>query len=135
MKRVLIVLLLLIPLAALRPWRASPISPTKPIAASKMKPSSPSPAAPEPPKSAASWPQAGVFRYPWEIWIERAAPALRENPGRRISLRPTATPAEVYARLARGDIFYFEFTVPEGSNIFDIAQSLEPAASSPRPIS
>jgi UPF0755 protein len=31
----------------------------------------------------------------------------------------------VFDRIARGDIFYFEFTVPEGSNIFDIARALE----------
>ena len=54
------------------------------------------------------------------------APAIRQDPGRRVPLRPVGhTISDVYARLARGDIFYFEFTVPEGNNIFDIAASLE----------
>ncbi len=34
------------------------------------------------------------------------------------------TPWQVFAKIRRGDIFYEEFTVPEGSNMFDIAQLL-----------
>jgi len=69
--------------------------------------------------------EAGVLRYPWLIWIERLRnPAAKVQAGEyRFANR--ATPEEIYARLARGDIYYFEFTVPEGSNIFDIAASLE----------
>jgi UPF0755 protein len=36
-----------------------------------------------------------------------------------------ASANEVLGRIARGDIFYFEVTVPEGSNMFDIAHLLE----------
>ena len=69
--------------------------------------------------------QAGVIRYPWQIWIERLRkPSARIQAGEYRFNQP-ATAGEVYARLARGDIFYFEFTVPEGSNIFDIAASLD----------
>lgn len=69
--------------------------------------------------------EAGVLRYSWLIWIER----LR-NPGAKIQAGEyrfdrAATPQDVYLRLARGDVFYFEFTVPEGSNIFDIAAALQ----------
>jgi UPF0755 protein len=28
----------------------------------------------------------------------------------------------VYSRIARGDVHYYEFTVPEGSNLFDVAE-------------
>jgi len=69
--------------------------------------------------------QAGVIRYPWQIWIERLRkPSARIQAGEYRFNQP-ATPGEIYARLARGDIFFFEFTVPEGSDIFDIAASLD----------
>ncbi len=32
---------------------------------------------------------------------------------------------EIYDRLGRGDIYAFDFTVPEGSNIWDVARLLE----------
>jgi UPF0755 protein len=69
--------------------------------------------------------QAGVIRYPWEIWIQRLRQPSAKIQAGEYRFDKSATPGEVYARLARGDIFYFEFTVPEGSNIFDIAASLE----------
>ena len=31
----------------------------------------------------------------------------------------------MFSRIARGDVFYYELAVPEGQNMFDIAQSLE----------
>lgn len=36
-----------------------------------------------------------------------------------------ATPAEVFDRIARGDVVTFEVTIPEGSNRWDIAELLE----------
>jgi len=38
-----------------------------------------------------------------------------------------ASAAEVYARIARGDVFTVSLTVPEGANIFDIAARVEQA--------
>jgi UPF0755 protein len=38
-----------------------------------------------------------------------------------------ATVAEVYARLLRGDVYTLAVTIPEGYNIFDIAQTIESA--------
>ena len=38
-----------------------------------------------------------------------------------------ATPAEVYARLRRGDVFTLALVIPEGFNIFDIASAVEAA--------
>jgi UPF0755 protein len=37
------------------------------------------------------------------------------------------TPAEVYARIARGDVYTKTLTVPEGANIFDIAARVQEA--------
>jgi UPF0755 protein len=36
-----------------------------------------------------------------------------------------ATPVEVYARIARGDIYTRALTIPEGANVFDIAARVE----------
>ncbi|MGO9337101.1 MAG: endolytic transglycosylase MltG [Terracidiphilus sp.] len=44
---------------------------------------------------------------------------------------PTSA-AEVYARIARGDVFTRTVTIPEGSNLFDIAARLEQAGFGPR---
>ena len=35
----------------------------------------------------------------------------------------SASPLEVFDRIARGDVFYYALVVPEGQNMFDIAQS------------
>jgi UPF0755 protein len=40
--------------------------------------------------------------------------------------------AEVYARIARGDVFTVAVTIPEGSNLFDIAAKMEQAGLGPR---
>jgi UPF0755 protein len=43
-----------------------------------------------------------------------------------------ASTVEVYARIARGDVFTRTVTIPEGSTIFDIATKLEQAGFGPR---
>lgn len=43
-----------------------------------------------------------------------------------------APAAEVYARIARGDVFTISVTIPEGATIFDIAARLEQAGFGPR---
>ena len=40
--------------------------------------------------------------------------------------------AEVYGRLRRGDVYTVNVTIPEGSNLFDIAQRLEGAGFGPK---
>ncbi len=75
--------------------------------------------------------QAGVIRYPWQLWIERLT-----NPGAKLQageyrFSKAATPAEVFSRIAGGDIFYFEVTVPEGSNVFDVARIVEMTGAMP----
>jgi UPF0755 protein len=68
---------------------------------------------------------AGIVRYAWEFWIERAIhPRARLQAG-EYKFDHAATVTEVFDRLGRGDVFYFSFTVPEGSNMFDIAKLLD----------
>ena len=67
----------------------------------------------------------GVIRYPWQFWLMRAARPSAKLQAGEYRFAAAASVREVFERIARGDIYYFEFTVPEGSNIFDIARSLE----------
>ena len=67
----------------------------------------------------------GVIQYPWQFVLARLTrPAARLQAGEYRFSR-AASVSEVFGRIARGDIYFFEFTVPEGSNIFDIARTLE----------
>ncbi|MBL8176083.1 MAG: endolytic transglycosylase MltG [Bryobacterales bacterium] len=69
--------------------------------------------------------EAGVVRSQWHFLAARALqPSRALQAGEYQFLKP-ATAFEVYARIARGDIFYFEVTFPEGSNLFDMAHILE----------
>jgi UPF0755 protein len=43
-----------------------------------------------------------------------------------------APATDVYARIARGDVFTISVTIPEGANLFDIAARLEQAGFGPR---
>lgn len=67
----------------------------------------------------------GVIRYPWEFWLVRAFKPSAKLQAGEYRFAKAASVIDVFNRIARGDIYYFEFTVPEGSNIFDIGRSLE----------
>lgn len=65
--------------------------------------------------------QQGVIRYSWEFLLARAL-----HPGKRLQageyrFARADTASNVLNRIARGDVFFYELVVPEGSNIFDIA--------------
>ena len=68
---------------------------------------------------------AGVVRYSWQFLVERALhPRTTLQAGEYRFDKPSSV-NEVFNRLGRGDVFYYSFTVPEGSNIFDVAKILE----------
>jgi UPF0755 protein len=68
-----------------------------------------------------------VIRYPWQFWLARAMhPSVKLVAG-EYRFSDAASVGEVFERIARGDIYFFEFNVPEGSNIFDIARLAEAA--------
>lgn len=63
----------------------------------------------------------GVVRYGWQFLLARAL-----HPGQRLQageyrFTSADTPFHILNRIARGDVFFYEVVVPEGSNIFDIA--------------
>ncbi len=67
----------------------------------------------------------GVIQHPVELLLIRALrPKARLKAGEYLFHQP-ANAWDVFDRIARGDIFYYSLVVPEGSNIFDIAQSLQ----------
>src|SRR5262249_32318027 len=60
-----------------------------------------------------------------QFWILRAVkPSAKLQAGEYRFAAP-ASAADVFDRIVRGDVFHFDFTVPEGSNMFDIARLLE----------
>jgi UPF0755 protein len=65
---------------------------------------------------------AGVIRYEWQVWGARLLnPSAKLQAGEYRFAEP-ASALNVFDRIRRGDIYFFEFTVPEGSNRFDIAR-------------
>lgn len=69
--------------------------------------------------------QAGVIRSSWQFMLARAMrPKARLLAGEYQFSEP-ASVFTIFDRIARGDVFFYEFTVPEGSNIFDIAASFD----------
>ena len=69
--------------------------------------------------------RAGVIRSEYSFLVARAVrPGSVLQAGEYQFSRP-ASALEVFSRIARGDIFYHELRIPEGSNIFDIAAAVE----------
>lgn len=68
---------------------------------------------------------AGVIRH-WSLFplARLMRPASRPQAG-EYRFTESATPAEVLGRMARGDVYYVEMVVPEGSDVFDIAEIVE----------
>jgi UPF0755 protein len=70
---------------------------------------------------------AGVIRYEWQFWLVRVFQhSAKLQAGEYRFAEPASVP-RVFDRIARGDIFYFEVRIPEGSNIFDIGRLVEAA--------
>ncbi len=70
---------------------------------------------------AAELARQGVVRADWIFLAVRALhPRAKLQAGEYRFAEPQ-TPWQVFEKIRRGEIFYQDFTVPEGSNIFDIA--------------
>jgi UPF0755 protein len=68
---------------------------------------------------------AGVVRYAWQVWLARAIHPRTKLQAGEYRFDQAASVDDVFSRLGRGDVFYFSLTVPEGSNMFDIARLVE----------
>jgi UPF0755 protein len=67
----------------------------------------------------------GVIHYEWQIYAAHLLnPAARLQAGEYRFAQPSSA-LTVFDRIRRGDVYFFEFTVPEGSNRWDIARLIE----------
>jgi UPF0755 protein len=66
----------------------------------------------------------GVIRYPWQFLLARALHPDEKLQAGEYEFARADTPSNLLGRIARGDVFFYELVVPEGSNMFDIAASL-----------
>jgi UPF0755 protein len=66
----------------------------------------------------------GVIRYSWQFLMVRALRQDRKLQAGEYRFARADTPSNVFNRIARGDVFFYELVVPEGSNMFDIAASV-----------
>jgi peptidoglycan lytic transglycosylase G len=67
----------------------------------------------------------GVVRSRWAFLAVRALHPRATLQAGEYRFGSDQTPWQVFEKIRRGEIFYEDFTVPEGSNMFDIAALLE----------
>jgi UPF0755 protein len=68
--------------------------------------------------------QNGVIRYSWQFLLLRVIDPSKKLQAGEYQFARADTPSNILNRIARGDVFFYELVVPEGSNMFDIAASL-----------
>jgi UPF0755 protein len=68
---------------------------------------------------------AGVIRWPWEFMLTRALNRSATLQAGEYRFAGPSTVGAVFSRIAQGDVYFVELTVPEGSNMFDIAALLD----------
>ncbi|MEB2362332.1 MAG: endolytic transglycosylase MltG [Bryobacteraceae bacterium] len=69
--------------------------------------------------------QAGVIRFDWQFLLARAIRKDARLQAGEYRFHTAASVWTVFDRIVRGDIFYHQVRVPEGHNMFDIANTLE----------
>lgn len=68
---------------------------------------------------------SGVVRSEWQFLVARALRREANLQAGEYHFDRAMTPMEVFGKIARGDVFYYELRTPEGSNMFDIAAAIE----------
>jgi len=68
---------------------------------------------------------AGVVASRWDFSLVHLLNRHRVLQAGEYRFQNPASPLEVFDRIARGDIFYYQLVVPEGRNMFDIAAAVE----------
>ena len=66
----------------------------------------------------------GVIQHPWLFLAARLVRRGARLQAGEYQFAKAASPLDVYGRIARGDIFYMELLVPEGYNMFDVADAV-----------
>jgi UPF0755 protein len=76
---------------------------------------------------------SGVIEYRWQFLLARALRPSAKLPAGEFRFATPASTLDVYARIARGDVFFYELKIPEGLNMFDIATVVESLGLTPAP--
>lgn len=63
----------------------------------------------------------GIIRYSWQFLMARALHSGERLQAGEYQFARSDTPLNIFNRIVRGDVFFYELVVPEGSNMFDIA--------------
>jgi UPF0755 protein len=69
--------------------------------------------------------KGGVIRHGWAFWVARAMHKSATLQAGEYHFTKPASVLEIFDRIARGDIFYYELAIPEGKNMFDIGTAAE----------
>ena len=69
--------------------------------------------------------KAGVISHAWAFQLARIMRPNATLQAGEYRFNKPATVLEVFDRIARGDVFYYELVIPEGKNMFDIAAAAE----------
>ncbi len=75
-------------------------------------------------RMAAMLAENGVIQQPWMFLAARMVRRGERLQAGEYQFTKAASPLDVYGRIARGDIFYMELLVPEGFNMFDVADAV-----------
>ena len=67
----------------------------------------------------------GVIRADWQFLTARALNSKAKLQAGEYRFDRPMSVLDVFRKIARGDVFYYELRVPEGANMFDIAAELE----------
>jgi UPF0755 protein len=67
----------------------------------------------------------GVVASRWDFLFARTLERGHNLQAGEYRFDRAASPIEVFRRIARGDVFYYELVVPEGWNMFDIGAAVE----------
>jgi UPF0755 protein len=68
--------------------------------------------------------EKGVIEHPWLFLAARAIKRGDRLQAGEYQFAKAASPLDVFGRIARGDIFYMELLIPEGFNMFDVADTV-----------
>jgi UPF0755 protein len=68
--------------------------------------------------------KAGVLRSEWQFLAARALNRGANLQAGEYRFDRPMSPWEVFGKIARGEVFFYELRIPEGSNIFDIAEAV-----------
>jgi UPF0755 protein len=69
--------------------------------------------------------QAGVIGSRWDFYLARLVNRGRVLQAGEYCFDHPASALDVFHKIARGDVFYYELKVPEGKNMFDIGGAVE----------